>query len=317
MVLSISMKKTLIIIGVVLIVLSGLGFFLFGKVFKVKANGAIQIASTPRAEVFLDNQSVGETPYFNDKLTPGEHDLKLAPKDGGNLGSWEGKVKVVANVITSVNRELAESEEYSSGEIISLEKIDNRNSSSLAVVSIPDGSLVKVNGETKGFAPVPLDNLSPTDYQVAVSSPGYQEKTVSVRTVQGYKLTVTLKLAREKMEGVAEATESSKTEEEPETTGTPKPTGTVKPTTTPKTTGTPVPTTTGEEIEKPYVKILSTPTNFLRVRMGPDINATEAARVKPGETYPYLGEEEENWYKIEYETGKEGWVSGAYIKLVE
>ena len=33
--------------------------------------------------------------------------------------------------------------------------------------------------------------------------------------------------------------------------------------------------------------------------------------------YPYLEEEENDWYKIEYEEGEEGWVSGVYAELVE
>ena len=44
---------------------------------------------------------------------------------------------------------------------------------------------------------------------------------------------------------------------------------------------------------------------------------TEAAKINPGEMYPYLNEEENGWYKIEYEADKEGWVSGTYVDLVK
>ena len=51
--------------------------------------------------------------------------------------------------------------------------------------------------------------------------------------------------------------------------------------------------------------------------MEPSASATEAAKVNPGEMFPYLNEEKSGWYKIEYEEGKEGWVSGVYVELVK
>jgi uncharacterized protein YgiM (DUF1202 family) len=33
--------------------------------------------------------------------------------------------------------------------------------------------------------------------------------------------------------------------------------------------------------------------------------------------YPYLNEEKSGWLKIEYATGKEGWVSGVYADLTK
>jgi len=44
--------------------------------------------------------------------------------------------------------------------------------------------------------------------------------------------------------------------------------------------------------------------------------ATEAAKVNPGETYPFL-DEKEGWFKIEYDKDKEGWISGKYAEKVE
>jgi N-acetylmuramoyl-L-alanine amidase len=76
-----------------------------------------------------------------------------------------------------------------------------------------------------------------------------------------------------------------------------------------------------EEIGEPKqveVEILSTSTGFLRVRSEPSILGEEIGRVEPGERYPYLDEDEDTgWLKIEYEEGKEGWVSGQYAKKIE
>ena len=72
------------------------------------------------------------------------------------------------------------------------------------------------------------------------------------------------------------------------------------------------------------VEILSTPTNFLRVREEASTQSDEIARVTPGKKYVLLEEDEESdWVKIEYEEAteyeeaKSGWVSGEYVKKVE
>ncbi|MGB9706967.1 MAG: PEGA domain-containing protein [Microgenomates group bacterium] len=290
-----------------------LGVVLIGLIVKSKFLGqsgpaAISVSTTPRSTVFIDGVQVGTTPFLDDKIQAGEHTVKLVPEQTtNNLVTWEGKVNLTSNILTVINRTLGPTESASSGEIIWLEKISSKDKSSLAVVSIPPQAVVKIDGEPKGFAPVALEDLNPGSYQIVVASPGYEERTVSAKTVAGYKLIVNVQLAK-KIEGIEEATPSA---EEAEVTPSPKASPTPK--TTPKATVTPP--------EKPYVKIKETPTGWLRVRMEPSTSATEAAKVKPGEMFPYLGEEKTvggtKWYKIEYEKDKGGWVSGVYVELVE
>jgi hypothetical protein len=296
------MKKTLMIVGGVLVVGSLIAFLVFGKILNRPGKAALQISTTPDSEVLLNGERMGVTPFFNDELDAGDYTLRLVPQDA-NLYAWEGQVSLVSNIVTSVSYQLGQNQDSSSGQILSLEKGDDPNKASLSIVSDPNGALVKLNGESKGFAPVLIDDLGAGEYEVTVFTPGYLEQTITPQTVMGYKLTVSVKLAREEMEGVAEATpegEEGETEEAEEETS--------------KETGEETTTTT---LEKPYVKILETPTGWLRVRLGPSTSATEAAKVKPNETYPYLGEEENGWYKIEYEKDEEGWISGVYADLVD
>ncbi len=49
------------------------------------------------------------------------------------------------------------------------------------------------------------------------------------------------------------------------------------------------------------------------MRKEPSTSAQELAKVNPGEEYPLL-EEKSGWYKIEYEIGKEGWISATYAQ---
>ena len=291
------MKTKGIIIIVVVLALVLVGLIVKSKFFGRQGPGALQISTTPTATVFLDGSQVGITPYFDDKIKAGEHTVKLTPESTeGNLTSWEGKVNLLPGILTSIKRTFAVNEAESSSEMITLEKAGRKDQSSLAVISIPDQAVVKLNSEPKGFTPLSLEDLTPADYQITISSSGYEEKTVSAHTIGGYKLIVNVKLAQT-IEGIEEATPSGEAEKETEATP------------TPKVEATPP--------AKPYVKVKETPTGFLRVRMGPSTSATEAAQIKPGEMYPYLDEEENGWLKIEYETDKEGWVSGVYVDLIK
>jgi hypothetical protein len=227
------------------------------------------------------------------------------------LVAWEGKINLAPGIVTAINRTFGPTEAESSGEILSLEKIASRSTSSLAVISDPDGAMIKINGNPEGFAPVLKENLTPGSYLVIVSAAGYNEKSINASTVAGYKLTVNAKLSQA-VEGIAEATESAEMEEEEteeEETEEASPSPSPSPKTTPKPSATPP--------AKPYVVIKETPTGWLRVRAEPSTEAEEVAKVNPGEMYPYLEEEKDGWYKIEYEEGEEGWVSGVYTDLVE
>jgi hypothetical protein len=312
------MKRTWLIVAALVLAAILAGVVVKMKFFSKAGPGALQIATIPKATVFIDDTQVGITPFFNDKIEAGEHAIKLVPEvTENNLSSWEGKATVTSNILTVINREFAADENASSGEIITLEKIGKKNSASLAVVSIPDQAVVRIDNEPKGFAPTQVDDLSPGSYQVVVSSPGYKEKVISANTVAGYKLTISVKLAQEvenieeeeaeeedaeEEEGKVESGEDEKDEDEAGETPTPSPKA------TPEAEVTPPP--------KPYVKIKDTPTGWLRVRESPP-DGEELAKVDPGEMYPYLEEEDNGWYLIEYEDGEEGWVSGTYAELVE
>ncbi|MBN1263739.1 MAG: PEGA domain-containing protein [Candidatus Pacebacteria bacterium] len=306
------MKRGLLLAGIGLMVLGGGGYLIFSQVLNRPSKGALQISSTPESEVFLNGEKSGITPYFNDKLEVKEYAVKLVPTENAgflaemaseseNWPVWESNISLAANVITSVNYQLAPEEELFSGEILALEKISDSKTSALAVVSLPDGALVKINNDSKGFSPISVDGLSPGNYQITISSPGFAEKTISAQTIVGYKLTVSVQLAQEKLAGVAEASgsgniEGAETEREEEATE-----------------EEPAPV----DPERPYVKIKQTPTGWLRVRMEPTTTAAEVAKVDPGQVFAYLEETKEGWYKIEYEAEKEGWVSGVYAELVE
>lgn len=307
-------KRNWLIIAVVVLVAVLGGLIIKNKFFSRPGNGALQVSSTPKAVVYIDGEQKGVTPYFSDQITAGEHTIKLEPESTTDeFISWEGKVNLAPGIITAINQNLGKTLAETSGEILSLEKISSRNTASLSVVSNPDQAVLKINGEPKGFTPKLEENLTPGDYQVVVSSPGFEERTINAQTVAGYKLTVSVKLAQE-IEGIEEATPSGEIEEEEEEAeeeeveeeeeeASPSPEGSPKPSPTPP--------------DEPYVRIEETPYGWLRVRAEPSTESEELTKVNTGEAFPYLDEEQNGWYKIEYEEGEEGWVSGTYAELVE
>jgi len=240
----------------------------------------------PPANVFIDGEEVGRTPYEINR-SPGEVVIKLIPDSfQAPLTPYETKVNLIAGVQTVIKREFGESQEASSGEIISFERIA-KEETSLTVVTIPDSVQLEIDGRDKAFTPHKTSSILPGEHTLVLSAEGFLERIIEVKTHQGYKLTAIIKLAQAE----------NKVQE------------------TPGITPTPI---DENEAKKEMIEILSTPTGFLRVRKEPSTLGEEVGQVKPGEKYPLLETDEKTgWFKIEYEEDGEGWISNQYAKKVE
>ena len=268
------MKIFLIILSVLL--------FSFAAIFislKIKPKKAgILIETTPSSTVFINGVQVGKTPYSG-TFDPGEINLKLVPDALDKpLVLFETRLLLSSGIQTVVKREFGETLDSSAGEIISFEKT-GEGGPSIAVVTDPDSAQISIDGKAYGFAPYKTSQVSVSGHQVAVSLNGYLERTVNVKTISGYKLTLIVKLIKD----------LNKLEPSPVPTATPKP-----------------------EVK---VEILPTPNGFLRVRSAATTASDEVFRVNPKDTFVLIEESgDSKWYKIEYETGKTGWISSQYAK---
>jgi len=306
------LRRNWLLIAIAILSLGLIGLVVKQKFFSGPSSSALKIETEPRSVVFIDGQQVGLTPFFDDDLEAGEHLIKIVPEENqADFNVWEKRINLTPLAMTLINYHFDQDPTRNSGLVISLEKIAIREAAALSVISVPGQAVIKINGEPQHFTPFFDDNLAPDIYEITVSNTGYEEKTITnAKLLAGYKLLVEVKLARE-LEGFVEEPslleeggvldEAEEATEEAEVKGEEDELGEE---------------TVGGELEKPYVEIKETPTGWLRVRIAPSTNATESGRVKPGETYPYLGEEENGWYKIEYE-GEPGWVSGTYVDLVD
>lgn len=275
-------KKLFLLVGFVLILVGAGGFLLRSKLRPAQAG--LRIETNPQATVFINSTEMGSTPYEAVR-SPGEVTVRLVPLAiNGSLAPWETNVSLTEGIQTIVRRDFGETELQSSGEVLSFEKKAG-NSASLAVVSSPDSSQVTLDGEKRGFTSLPVDSLTLGEHRIVVSQAGYKDREISVKTIGGYKLTVFAMLAQLTEQTYLEASSSA--------------------------------SVMGEESSgsKEQVEVLDTPTGFLRVRLEPSTSASESGRVSPGKKYDLVEESKDGkWYKIEYQTGNEGWISSQYAK---
>jgi hypothetical protein len=282
-------RLILLIIFLLIVVVAGVLFFV--GYFKPKAAGLL-IETNPASSVFIEGEQVGRTPYETTK-EPGEIEVKLVPESFEEpLVPYDTNIDLVSGVQTVIRRDFGDTEEMSAGETLSFEKIGG-GEVGLSIVTIPDSAQISIDTATKAFAPYKTTALSADRHTLGVAAPGYEERTISIRTYENYELTAFVRLAKSQ-EGTAE-----EQEEQPDEPQEPKQT----------------------EEERETVEIIETPTGFLRVRSEPSTLGEEIGRVEPEEIYELLDEDEDTgWFKIlffpegEDEEGTEGWISNQYAE---
>ncbi|OGM14210.1 hypothetical protein A3D84_03875 [Candidatus Woesebacteria bacterium RIFCSPHIGHO2_02_FULL_42_20] len=272
-----------------LFVVSGVGIlitisFLVLRLIK-PPKAALLVESSPNSTAFVNGEQVGRTPYEGE-FSAGEVVIKLIPDSFESpLAPYQSTVDLVAGIKTVVRRSFGDTDDTSAGEVVSFERIGG-DKASLSVISIPDGAQVSLDSQTRGRTPIKITDLETKEYHLEVAADGYQKRDFVVKAVSGYLLTAEVKLAAQP--GNVEGVTTPEVPEEP----------------------------TEETVEK--VKILTTPTGFLRVRQEPTTQSVELGQVVPGEEYILLAiDEKSGWFKIEYETDKEGWVTNQYARKVE
>ncbi|HAU98988.1 MAG: hypothetical protein UX04_C0002G0170 [Microgenomates group bacterium GW2011_GWF2_45_18] len=286
-----------------------------------KKTGAISIEASPSSEIFLNGESIGKTPVAEKTVDAKTYTVRIVPEDTTKV-PYETNIKVEPSLKTELKWNSGDTADASSGTLYEMEKLSDSSKTELSIVTSPDNAVIIVDDKPKGISPTLVNDLSEGSHSIKISAPGYIEMTTTTLLTKGYRTTITLKLARETL--VTFPSQSTATASATQATPTATPTST-KSTATPKPTATPIaqtatksstPKPTAEEIEPPYVVVQETSTGWLRVRAEASGAAEEVAKLDVGEKVPYF-ETVNGWHKVEYETGKEGWVSGQYATIVK
>lgn len=312
------MKKATVLTIILGILLLGVAAFVLKSTLLKPAYAGLQVKTIPTSTIFIDGKNIAQTPYDDKQLKEGEVTLKLVPQSTtGNFSPFEKKIKLVGGTQTIINWEFGENEGSSSGEIMTLDKNSDKQKAGFTIISSPDSSLVKIDGEPRGFTPVSLDKQEAGARQVTLSATGFTERNMDIKLLAGYKLLLSVKLAENKEAPIPETSPTPSPSISPGSpTPTPKPGSKVTPTPTPKPTAGSKVTPSPVSLKRPYVTIKNTPTGWLRVRAEASTSSAEVAKVNPGESYPLVSEKS-GWYQITYVLGKDGWISGQYAEKFE
>jgi len=275
------MKKTVIIVAAS--VFLGIAVIVATQLYSLMQTkkGALQITSSPESKVYLNNIYLGQTPLCkcegSSALSSGTYVVRLASSDK-SIPEYREKIVITQGVLTVVDRKFT-SNSLSEGSVISLNPLADMNTTQLSILAIPEGLSVFLDNKEIGKAPLLFANPKQGDHVVELVKKGYIDKKLHVRIVKGYKLVVRAYLGIDQ----SVATEAS--------------------------------SSAAANVSLPSAKvvILDTPTGFLRVRAESSINASETARVNPGETYSLTGQQD-GWFEIVLSDGKTGWISNQYAK---
>lgn len=295
------MKRKLLLLGALIFLFVA---FVLARILifdRKPAQGSLRVLSSPQSTIFIDNKNVGKTPYEGN-IGVGEHILKLAPEgEATDTASWSGKITINKNTRTFVDRELGSSDVTSSGVIFSLKKSDTAkgNEGEIEIESEPAGGIVYLDNDEKGIAPLIMENVSKGEHELSVYSPGFIRRSQKINSESGYRIFAQFKLAVDPTYQKVEDT----TDEE----------------STKSATLNPTPAKEATPSAKPgalFIVVRDTPTGWLRVRAEPSASASESAKINPGDKFE-VQDQQSGWYKIIYQVGKMGWVSGQYVDKVQ
>jgi len=162
-----------------------------------KAKSGLQVTTNDvPASLFLDGKYLDKVPYINNDIKPGEYTLEIRP-DSSQLVSYTTKVSLKNGLLTVVVWKPGDRPETSGGVLYEMEKLGNPKQSQLSLVTIPDSAIIHVDGESKDFAPVLIDSISAGEHGYEVSLPSYETQKNTINVLEGYRMNVTVKLARQ------------------------------------------------------------------------------------------------------------------------
>ena len=123
-----------------------------------KAGLQVAVTGNDKAEVFLNGSDAGTTPYSADNLKTGTYTLKLVPQDGAKQ-AYETRIALFSGLISTMSWSFGATPEESGGNILELSKISGKKTE-LSIITTPDNIVVRLDGQSKGFSPLILQDLS-------------------------------------------------------------------------------------------------------------------------------------------------------------
>jgi hypothetical protein len=289
------------------VVIVGISLFLSGCNSASNSGLQVQTGDIP-ASVHLDGKFAEKTPYVNRELKPGEYSLEIRPDDTSFV-TYQTKVSLKRGMLTVVDWQPGKRPETSGGVIYETEPLREKTATEFLITTIPDGGIVYVDGEAKGFAPVTITNLAKGEHSFEVKLPSYTTQTHPINILEGYRIIATVKLGKQDYQAQPTPAASSSAINTASAAA--------------NTNSGAAQTASGSATNVPRPRAIIRQTNFfqagkevLRVRADANSSAREVGFAPVGQAYPYLKESKNGWVKIQF-NGAPGWISQQFTAIEE
>lgn len=289
------------------------GLFLAGcqNLLDYKAKAGLQVITDDiPSSVFLDGQYLNSTPLIAKDLKPGQYTIRIQPNDA-LLVPYETTLELKKGLLTVITWKPSDRPEMSGGVIYEMEELPDKSKSEVSITTIPEGAIVTLEGKQKDFTPVIYTDVTPGNQGFEVTLPSYETQSHTLFVQPGYRMLVSVKLA--KLQPIVTT--------EPDTSiqpGTETATASAEPVSKDQVTS-----LSAELTKVEYTKVKITPTGLieegkevLRVRDAASPTANEIGSIEVGKTLPYTGTTYNSWHEVEF-NGAKGWVSATYSELQE
>ncbi|RJR26934.1 PEGA domain-containing protein [candidate division WWE3 bacterium] len=159
---------------------------------KGKAALTVDVLNT-EADVSLNGEKVGTTPYSNKEIAPGENKITISA--GGR--TYETTIDFIPNDkkyihTVGIFRDLGISDMFSSGQLFWFEK--EKSDNVIRILSEPSDAMVFIDNSEVDNTPYSSDKLSEGEYDLRVEFPGYESQTARINIKKGYTLNISMKL---------------------------------------------------------------------------------------------------------------------------
>lgn len=271
------------------------------RLLELKTVAGLQVVTSDKpTSVFINGQYLNKTPFIDRNLKPGVYTLLLQPDDD-TLVPHETTITLRKGFVSMVTWKPESLPELSGGVVLEMEPLESSEQAEVAFTTIPDAAIIHVDGK-KEFSPHTFTELSVGQHDFEISLPSYETQKHTLDVQAGYKLLVSVKLAKSQ---AIESTDTSEVGEGHELTA---PTSTVS-----------AENVLGAETASSSGQVTILPTNFfqneaevLRVRKAPNAQAAELGFAPVGERY-ILQSEQGSWYQIVF-NGQPGWISAQFAR---
>ncbi len=131
-----------------------------------KGNAILYVDSQPsEAEIYLDGILLGQTPYKNEALPKGEHEIKLSH---ASAETHKEKLVLKDNIIVKKQYQLKAA------------------SGSVSLFSTPEGARITLNGKDTGLTtPATLESVATGEHQIALHKDTYYPKEITISVFKG------------------------------------------------------------------------------------------------------------------------------------